>query len=208
VPAKRQSIMLCLIQCGETAWSEAGRIQGAMDLPLSDAGRMQISAQLHRLSAAKAAMIHHPADEAAADTAHLCAGRINARTKATLELADPHLGLLEGLTEQEFATRFPKRYKQWEDDLLSLAPPEGEPMMNAADRLLKAVAKILKRSRSQEVAIVLHPLGLGLLRCWLADRPMNDVRTMLANRPRIERYALPVKMISALETANATAPSG
>ena len=197
----RQSITLCLIRCGQTVWDADGRVQGATDLPLSEAGRAAVNARLHALAPARPAVIHHPADEAAAETAALCARRTGARTKAVVELADPHLGLLEGLTQQEFAERFPKRFKQWDEDPLSVSPPEGEEIITAANRLFKAIARILRRSRSHEIGIVMHDMGLGLVRCWLADRPLNDLRAALVDRPLFERYDLPVELLGALEKA-------
>ena len=201
---KQKSILVWLIQSGDTSWSLDGRIQGAADLPLSDVGRQALIECLNRLGRSgglPASTIYHPEDEAATATAALCAERSGARTKGIGELADPHLGVLEGLTNHDFAERFPTRHRQWEADPLSLAPPEGEIMMQAADRLFVSVARILKRARSNEIAIVLHSMGLGMLRCWLAMRPMNEFRQMLEHRPRIERYALPVEYISQLEHA-------
>lgn len=201
MPAKRNSIMLCLVQCGETSWDLDGRVQGATDLPLCESGRSAVNGQLHLLDAVKAGVVYHPADEAAEATAALCAGRIGAKTKAVEELADPNLGLLEGLTEQDFAERYPSRCKQWLEDPLSLSPPEGEEIADAADRVFKAVARILKRSKHDEVVVVLHPLALGMMRCWMADRPMSDSWPLLVSRPRVERYAVPTEMIGRLEAA-------
>jgi broad specificity phosphatase PhoE len=201
LPTKRNAIMLCLIQCGETEWDVNGRIQGSADLPLSEVGRASITSELNRLSVVRAGMVFHPPDEAAAETASICARRIGARTKAVTELADPHLGVLEGLGEQDFAERFPTRYRQWEEDPISLAPPQGEEVIAAADRMFSTVARILRRSRSGEIAIVFHRLNLAMMRCWLANRPLQELRTMLINRPRIERYALPMELLEALESA-------
>lgn len=198
---KNKSVMVSFIECGPTSWSETGRIQGATDLPLSEAGLKKVEAAAKWIDLIHAGTVYHPADDAATATAAAVARRLNARTKAVPELGDPHLGLLEGLTEQDFEERFPSRHRQWESDPLSLSPPEGEPMIEAADRLFKAVAKILKRARGEEVAIVLHALGVGLMRCWLAQRPMSDLRTISQQRPAIERYAFPIEMIEAMESA-------
>ena len=208
VAVKRSSIMLCLIECGQTIWQTDGRVQGASDLPLSQEGRSGVLDQLSPLDASSAAVIHHPEDEAATETARLCAARISAKTKAVAELADPNLGLLEGVTIQEFAERFPSRYKQWEDDPLSLAPPEGEMIIDAADRIFKATARTLKRSRSGEIGIVLHTIGLGLMRSWLANQPLQAFRSMLTDRPRIERYSVSISLLRGLENASASAFSG
>ena len=202
---KRKSIMLCLIQCGQTIWEADQRVHGSTDLPLSEAGRTAVKNDLAQLSGAHPATIHHPPDEAATETARLCAAHVRAKTSAIDELADAHLGLLEGLTTQEFEERFTSRFKQWEDDPVTVSPPEGEDVILAADRLFRAVARILKRSRSEEVGLVVHDIGLGLLRCWLAARPLNDLRKMLVNHPRVERYAISRDLIEAMEQAAAQA---
>ena len=199
--AKRSHIVLCLIQCGQTTWDVEHRVHGSTDLPLSETGRQTLMDELGRFHIPKAGVIHHPNDEAATDTAHLAAERWGAKTKVVDELADPNLGLLEGLSAQDFEDRFPSRHRQWEDDPITLAPPEGEQLAFAARRIFKAVAKVIKRSRGDEVAVVLHDLGAGMLRCWLADRPLGDLWKMLGGRPHIERYVLPLEMASELETA-------
>ena len=84
------------------------------------------------------------------------------------------------------------------------APPVGEPLAEARARLFAAVSRLARRSRHDEIGIVLHPVGLGLLRCWLANRPAADLWSMLRTRPRIERYLLARELVSELaEAANA-----
>ena len=47
-------------------------------------------------------------------------------------------------------------------------------------------------------------MALGLLRCWLADRPAADLWSLVRTRPRIERYLLAGEVVSRLaEAANA-----
>lgn len=193
-------MMLCLIQCGQTTWGAQGRMHGSTDLPLSDEGRASLNANLHLLEGCKASTVHHPADEAAAQSAHLCAQRIKARTREVAALADPSLGLLEGMTLEQFAERFPSRQKQWEDDLACFAAPEGESMHAAAARVFTALAQILKRARSEEVAVVLHNHALGMVRCWLDNRPLAELRGCLQNAAMIERRELPADAIVSLKS--------
>ncbi|MCH8007064.1 MAG: histidine phosphatase family protein, partial [Planctomycetes bacterium] len=152
--------------------------------------------------------VHHPPDAAGGQPAELFARAAGAKAKPVDELADPDLGLLEGLLRQDFAERYPKRYRQWQDDPLTLSPPEGEEIAEARARIFAALARVLRRSRSEEVAVVLHSLGLGLLRSWLADRPAGDLWTMLRGRDRVERYALTGEMIEWLEDATRVEYSG
>lgn len=199
--AKRSFITLCLIRCGETTWDAQGRVHGSTDLPLSDGGRNAVELDAARMHKGSASIVHHAPDEGATVTATICAQAMGAKPRAMAELADPNLGLLEGLTQQEFAERFRSRHKQWMDDPIGLMPPEGEDMPAAADRIFRAVARIIRRSRGEEVAIVLHDLGLAMLRSWIADRPLGTMREMFTPGPAIERVIVPLAMIDELEDA-------
>jgi broad specificity phosphatase PhoE len=192
--SKRKSIVLTLVRCGENTWNAEGRLHGRSDLPLSIAGRTAVTSDVSVLAGRRLATVCHPPDDAAAETAQIVAGAVRARTKSVADLNEASLGVLEGMTTQVFADRFPKRYKQWQDDPLSLSPPDGEDLADARARLFGAVGRMLRRSRSDEVALVLHPLSLGFLRCWLSERPPTDVWTLVRDRPRIERYLVALEM--------------
>ncbi len=196
--SKRRTITLALIRCGETTWDVEGRLHGHSDLPLSIDGRTAVSADVATLNGERLGTIYHPPDDAAIETAQIVAGGAGAKAKAVAELADPDLGVLEGLTAKDFADRFSKRYKQWQEDPLTLTPPEGEPLVDARARLFAAISRLARRSRHGEIGIVLHPVGLGLLRCWLADRPSADLWSLVRTRPRIERYLLGPELVAEL----------
>ncbi len=198
---KRKTITLRLIRCGDTPWTEQQRLFGTTDLPLSDAGRLALRADVAKLQAENVASVYHPPDEAASETAAAFAKAMRGKPRIVPELADPALGVLEGMTQQEFAERFAKRHKQWHDDPLSLTPPEGEDFIVARSRIFDAVTHILKRSRGGGVAIVLHSLGIGFLKSWLLDRPCSDIWRLLETRPAVERFAIDTDLIEALETA-------
>jgi broad specificity phosphatase PhoE len=199
--SKRKTIVLTLIRCGENTWDAEGRLHGRSDLPLSIAGRASVSSDVTVLAGRRLAAVYHPPDDAAAETAQIVARAVGARAKSAADLIEASLGVLEGLSAQVFAERFPKRYKQWQDDPLSLSPPDGEDLADARSRLFAAIGRLARRARSDEVALVLHPLSLGFLRCWLADRPPTDVWTLVRDRPRIERYLVAMDMVGWLVEA-------
>ncbi len=201
---KHKPILLTLIRCGETTWDAEGRLHGRSDLPLSIDGRTSVTADAKTLSGCRIAMVCHPPNDAATETAQIIAGAVDGKAKVVADLTDPDLGVLEGMSAQEFADRFPKRYKQWQEDPLSLTPPEGEELVEARGRVLAAIGRLARRSRSDGIAVVLHVVALGLLRCWLADRPAADLWSMVRTRPRIERYLLGAELITGLEEAART----
>jgi len=204
MPNKRTYLMLTLIRSGETSWDESARLRGRSNLPLSEPGRAAVQHDLARPLGLAFKTVYHPPDDAATQTAHLAAAVCSARTRESQDLSEPDLGLLEGLTRRQFAERHPKRCKQWDDDPLALVPPEGEPLAEARARLLAEVARLVRRARAPELAIVLHPLALGMLRCWLADRPARELNRLLKDRPRIERYVITLATVRQMhETAMA-----
>ncbi len=201
MPSKRNLITIALIRCGETTWDIEGRLHGRSDLPLSIDGRTAVSDDVATFKCRRIATIYHPPDDAAIETAQIVAAAAGGKVKAVADLAEPDLGVLEGLTSQDFSDRFSKRYKQWQEDPLSLTPPEGEPLVDARARLFGAVSRLARRSRHDEIGIVLHPVALGLLRCWLSERPASDLWSLVRTRPRIERYLLAPELVSELEEA-------
>jgi probable phosphoglycerate mutase len=197
----RSGFILCLVGCGETPWDRDDRLHGATDLPLSNSGRASVQVDVERAIVRRIGSVYHPADEAATETARLFATRARARTKAVEELADPNLGLLEGLTHAVFEERFPKRAKQWKEDVLSLAPPEGEAIAQARSRILQRLARLIRRARGEEMAVVLHSFGLVFARSWLANQSPSTVWPFLEHRPRIERYLIAPTLMEELETS-------
>lgn len=203
--------ILNLIACGETTWNQEGRLLGSADLPLSQPARSTAITEAEHLAAmieardgksrSPISTIYHSPDEAAAETAQVFASALNTKVKPVDGLTDPHLGLLEGLTEQMIADRFPKRYKQWRKDPTTVSPPEGEELVDARARLFRTLARLLRKSKSRETAVVLHDLNLGFLRCWLAGAPTQQLWQMVRDRPLIERYVLADSLPSAMEEA-------
>src|SRR5690349_4839045 len=196
--SKPRVMVLALIACGQTAWDADERLHGRTDLPLSDEARKTLADWVHTLPRQHVATISHPPDEAATETASMIARHFKAKTRRVDELSEPDLGLLEGMRRDEFAERQPSRFRQWEDEPMLVEPPEGEPMAVAATRIYHAVAKLLRRSRSDETAVVLHPIAMGMLRCWLRARRSSDLWRMAGDHPRIERYAMTTDTIDEL----------
>ncbi|MCA9284704.1 MAG: histidine phosphatase family protein [Phycisphaerales bacterium] len=199
--SRRRGRALWLLRAGETPWGAEGRVQGSADLPLAPGVREMLALEFAHLPPTAVAVVHHPADEAATDTAKLAARSFRGKPAAVDDLGEPHLGLLEGLTLGTFAERYPTRHRQWQDDPLALVAPEGEPLVDARARILHTIVRLIRRSRGAEVAVVLHPLALGLVRCVLCEAPSTEMRHMVSRRGQVERYILPVDAADRLQAA-------
>ena len=197
---KTRPISVGLFRCGRSQWTLDGRLRGMTDLPLSAEGRAALLQDLEELAEMTATVIHHPSDEAATETAGVLAERIGGRRRPVDDLADPDLGLLEGMSADQFADRYRTRYKRWQNDPLALSPPEGEGLAVARRRIFQAVARLLRKTRQGGTVLVLHDYALGMLSCWLQDRPASELWKVLDERPLFEHFELTAGQLDRLES--------
>jgi probable phosphoglycerate mutase len=145
-----------LIRHGETAWNAAARIQGHIDIPLSDRGRRQARALADFLRAEQVAAVYASdlarARETAAPVAeaHALALRLDAR------LRERGFGLFEGHTYQEAEARWPTEYAVWKRREPAYALPGGESYLQARLRVLQCLGEIAAAHGGGTVAVVTH----------------------------------------------------
>lgn len=167
---------IALIASGATDWQQSGRLQGNTDLPLSSEAPSMIGDQAARHNLPRPVRVIHCApDEASRQTADLYAARLGeAKVKPVDALSEVDLGLWQGLTEQQLADRYARAYAQWHSDPAHVSAPEGEELADAADRLTAAISKLVPRSTSEPLVLVLRPLALNICAAWLAGEPVGS----------------------------------
>lgn len=181
------SVQVVLVKSGVTAWDATGRCSGTADLPLCPEGRLaaeECAGQLAAVSAAVAAggVLSAP-DAASLETAAVLTRRFGGRVRAIEEWAEPGMGLWEGQSDEQLAERFPKAYRQWKQDPSSVSIPQAEPLEDAQSRIAEEFAKVLGRKRASDghpAVVVLRPLAMGLVVCWLDSRPLSELWTVIA----------------------------
>lgn len=187
------STLVWLVRAGETSWDEQDRLRGDEDLPLSKAGRAATTEAFGRAASLpfpRPPKFHHAMDQSAAETARIATTALGGRCRPDDELADPALGVLAGLSMADLRERFERRARQWEEDPSGLVPPEGEPIVEARIRLVRAAASIL-RKRPEVVGLVVHDLAAGLLRAAFSGEAAGNPRRWMEGRPRVELWVLP-----------------
>src|SRR5207237_10760909 len=101
-------------------------------------------------------------------------------------LAPISAGLWQGLTHEELRFRFPSIFPQWEENPLSVNPPEGEAIADAVERFRGALKKIL-RNRQNHIAIVLRPMGLQIVKGLLRGEDLASIAAHLQDKAGVER---------------------
>jgi probable phosphoglycerate mutase len=166
---------IALIPCGATEWSEQRRLLGRAALPLSERGAQCAAAWAAELAGAGLARIVHAPDELCRATAKLIAKRVGATTRADESLREVDLGLWSGLTEDEFSARYATSYRQLLDAPLSVSPPEGENISDAAERIAAGLRKRMRRNGGRPIGLVLRPIALSIARATLAGGSLSDL---------------------------------
>jgi broad specificity phosphatase PhoE len=157
-----------LIHAGPTPWDAENRLTGAHSLPLTSEAAAAIRTLVDAIADPVTAIYACRANEACLAVAKMLGEKFQLRPRDRPELDEVHLGLWEGLTRDEVEHRFPSVFAAWEEQPMSVVPPDGESLPQAAARIGPALQKLLKRNRAGTVALALRPLALqivaGLLR--------------------------------------------
>ena len=182
--AKSETTRVVFIEAGPTAWDESGRIAGSCDLPLTPAGVARATDAAKELVGAKLSVIIAGPDEASRQTAEVVAGALEAagrpKVKLIAGLGEMCLGLWEGMRQEQLAEKCPTAYRQWREAPESVVVPEGETLEEAQERAVQALGAALNRVGGGAVAVVLRPIALALVRCWLDSVGLRNVWSMVS----------------------------
>ena len=149
-------------QQGLTKWDVEGRLRGQLDVPLCPAGVSAVTAAARELAALGPEVVYHGPEQPGRETAGLVAQQSGAAVRELAELAEVGLGLWQGLLKEEVKQRQPRVYRQWREEPARVAPPGGETLGQASERVRRALAKVGRRHRRGIVVLVVAPM-LGVV---------------------------------------------
>lgn len=113
------------------------------------------------------AAVYSSAGLTARSTAETLAALLSVPAETDPHLAEVALGLWQGLTTDQLSTRHGKAFRAWEDDPALITPPEGESLSDARNRLSKTLQRFRRKYDGRQLAIVLSPLSMALMRMLL-----------------------------------------
>ncbi|WP_417851732.1 histidine phosphatase family protein [Thalassoglobus sp.] len=157
-----------LIRPGETDYDVQKRLQGSINLPLTEQGVVQVDEMVTEVSKSQLDRIYSSPTEPALSTAKRIASKLGITLKVLDSLANVDLGLWQGLCISEIRSKQPKVFKQWKESPESVCPPQGEDGEEACQRIAAALRKPMKRGKS--IAIVASEPLASLIECHLQGR--------------------------------------
>jgi alpha-ribazole phosphatase len=160
---------LYLVRHGETDWNAARRYQGQSDIPLNRTGIQQARKLAGRLSKEKIDTIYSSDLSRARETARLIAEHHSCKIHADSRLCEVSFGTWEGQTYDEIKKSAPSALAEWEADILTTAPPNGETLEQLTARVQSILSDLCTRHADQTSLIVAHGGPLQVLLCLALD---------------------------------------
>jgi phosphoserine phosphatase len=153
-------VQIILLRPGRTDYDHQARIQGILDIPLSEAGKQEAAQTAEKLQVYIPKALYSSPCRSAEETAAILGQKLELKPKTIDRLQNVNLGLWQGMLVEEVRLKQPKVYKQWQEHPETIQPPEGEMLAAALERASEAIEKLVRKHRSGTVALVIpEPLA-------------------------------------------------
>ena len=162
---------IVLIRPGATVLDEQNRVQGVLDVPLTDRGWAEVAELAEKLAGASWAALYCGPSENAVRTAETVGRTLGLRPRRVDELRNLDQGLWQGLQVDELKRRHLKVFRQWLDDPCTVCPPLGEPVFDALTRIKGALKPLVKRHRDEAIGLVACEPIARIIACLLRRDP-------------------------------------
>jgi len=168
---------LIVIRAGATDFELQGRIRGAVDIPLCSAGVAEAEHAATLLAGSPAIALYTSEELCAMETGRIVGGAMGLKPRGVSRLHNLDQGLWQGMLVEEIRRKQPRLYRQWQDNPWAIAPPDGELLEEACERVEDVLEKILRRHPHGCVAVVV-PAPLDRIVRWIvAGESMGDLWT-------------------------------
>lgn len=153
---------IVLIQPGTTEYDKQGRVQGTLDVPLSEDGRKQVEALASELQAAvEPAGLYVAPGQASQQTGELLAQLLSLKPRTLDKLTNVDQGLWQGMLVDDVKTKQPKVFRQWLEHPETICPPEGETIPHACERVSDVIGKLVKKMKADSTLLLVAPNPLA-----------------------------------------------
>ena len=145
---------LLLLRHGRTAWNESGRAQGHADVSLDDVGHEQASGVAAYLASLRPVALWSSDLARARETCAYLEDATGLSAKHDERLREFDVGQRQGLTNLEFASRFPRAHAAWVRGDPMLRVPGAEVASDVQERMLPALREFLVSLENGETGVV------------------------------------------------------
>jgi probable phosphoglycerate mutase len=174
--SKHDTTILIAVRHGETEWNLAGRAQGHLDSPLTDAGILQARSLAEGLSGRGIQAIYSSDLGRAMQTSGIVSAVLNLDVNADSRLRERNFGSMQGLTRDEIRSRFPGEYARLASGDPDYAIPGGESARQRHERCIGACNDLVARHAGGCILVVAHGGVLNSLFYHALGLSLNEPR--------------------------------
>lgn len=150
------STRMCIVRHGETEWNAARRVQGQLDVPLSEVGREQARCVSAALPDGRFSALYASDLARVRQTAAPAAERFGLAPRIDPCLRERHYGAFQSLTFAEAKERMPAQYARYEARDPEFDFDGGESLRDFSARALACLSAIAARHAGEEVLVFTH----------------------------------------------------
>jgi alpha-ribazole phosphatase len=156
---------LLLVRHGQTNHNLDHRYQGLTDAPLNKTGLKQADQIIKRLIDEKLDAIYSSDLMRSVQTAEKISKKYGLQIKKDERLREISFGEWEGMSYQEIQAQSSDLLEGWMSDPAHISPPNGETLLQLAERVKSALDEIRSQYEDQTVLLVTHGGVIRTLLC-------------------------------------------
>lgn len=145
-----------LLRHGETDWNRRGIFRGRSDIELSEKGKEQAMAAARTLKGRRITAIYSSPVRRSMETAECCSEELELDIVEAPSISDPDCGLWEGMDLEQASMGHPEEFHLMQTAPSRLRFPEGESVVEVADRVSDFVLNDLDEEVEGDVLLVTH----------------------------------------------------
>jgi broad specificity phosphatase PhoE len=167
---------LCVARHGETDWNIAGVLQGWLDVPINDRGRLQARELAAAFADAGFECIYASPLIRARETAEIIAGQLRLPPPVLHDgLKERHFGAIQGIPKAELAELNPALLEHIVKRNPDTHFEQGESMDECARRVLAAVSDIAEGRPGERVLVITHGWAMDVITREVKGLPRNAI---------------------------------
>jgi broad specificity phosphatase PhoE len=161
-------MQLYVVRHGETQANAQGRYQGSLDAQLNENGVVQAQGLRAKLPVHIDSVVVSPLRRAQ-QTARIIFADDVLPVRTLEAFRERSVGVFEGLTQHEARERYPDLWAQNITRQWSLAPPEGESIVDVVERVRAGLNALLADDSHQVIVLVAHGFVAKTLRALVGQ---------------------------------------
>lgn len=157
-------IRLILTRHGETVWNIEGRVQGALDSPLTERGILQAQCLAKRLKHEQITHLYSSDLPRAIATAEQIRQELQlSKIIISPAIRELSFGEWEGKAWYDLRNRYPDSFSLWDRAPHEVQIPGGESMWEVTERAWQFICDLPRLHQNETVCVVTHGMTLQLL---------------------------------------------